>query len=98
MARDAGETPESVADIANLLGLAVRLRILLSIRSGGELSVGAVAARTGLSVSAASQHLNKLRAGGIVTARRDAQSILNLLAQPVHPLVAMALDVAEGLR
>lgn len=41
----------------------------------GEMSVTAIATEIGLSQSALSQHLAKMRAGGLVTTRRDGQTI-----------------------
>lgn len=51
-----------------------RLMILLNLIEG-EMPVGALAAQVGLSQSALSQHLSKLRARNLVSTRRDAQSI-----------------------
>lgn len=51
-----------------------RLLILSSLMNE-ELAVGALAAQVGLSQSALSQHLSKLRAQNLVTTRRDAQTI-----------------------
>ena len=48
---------------------------LLKIRLRREMSVGSVAEQVGLSQSALSQHLSKLREQGLVTTRRDAQTI-----------------------
>jgi DNA-binding transcriptional ArsR family regulator len=41
----------------------------------GELAVGTIATRVGLSQSALSQHLARLRALGLVNTRRDKQTI-----------------------
>ncbi len=51
-----------------------RLMILCKLAEG-ELSVGDLVAAIGLSQSALSQHLAKLRADRLVTTRRDAQTI-----------------------
>jgi ArsR family transcriptional regulator len=48
----------------------------------GERSVGALAETVGLSQSALSQHLTKLREDGLVTTRRDSQTIYYRLADP----------------
>jgi DNA-binding transcriptional ArsR family regulator len=53
---------------------AQRLRMLTTL-SEGEISVGRLAQRLGLSQSALSQHLAKLRAADIVTTRRDPQTV-----------------------
>lgn len=51
-----------------------RLRILCELHQG-ERSVTSLGRAIGLSQSALSQHLAKLRAAGIVTTRRQAQTI-----------------------
>ena len=56
--------------------LASEQRLILLCRLGeGEASVGELAQHVGLTQSAASQHLAKLRAEGLVATRRDAQTI-----------------------
>lgn len=69
------------ADLLRLLGNRHRLMILCQI-TDGELSVGELQRRLPLSQSALSQHLAKLRADGIVTTRREAQSIFYRIADP----------------
>lgn len=51
-----------------------RLMILCSLVKG-EVAVGVLATQVGLSQSALSQHLSKLRAQKLVKTRRDAQTI-----------------------
>jgi DNA-binding transcriptional ArsR family regulator len=51
-----------------------RLLILCNLVKG-EMPVGVLAGRVGLSQSALSQHLSKLRAQKLVKTRRDAQTI-----------------------
>ncbi|MDZ3832938.1 MAG: metalloregulator ArsR/SmtB family transcription factor [Sphingopyxis sp.] len=58
-----------------------RLMILCQL-GGGELSVGELLPRVGLSQSALSQHLALLRAEGIVATRREGQSIFYRLDDP----------------
>ncbi|MCX8996626.1 metalloregulator ArsR/SmtB family transcription factor [Rhizobiaceae bacterium BDR2-2] len=68
---------ENAVEIASLLSAMAnpkRLLILLNLLEG-EMAVGALATRVGLSQSALSQHLSKLRAKKLVTTRRDAQTI-----------------------
>lgn len=57
----------------------VRLLVLCHL-SGGELSVGDINARIPLSQSALSQHLAALRSEGLVSTRRQGQSIFYRLA------------------
>jgi DNA-binding transcriptional ArsR family regulator len=48
---------------------------ILEIISREEISVGALAVMAGLSQSALSQHLGRLRSGKLVQTRRDAQTV-----------------------
>jgi DNA-binding transcriptional ArsR family regulator len=63
--------------------LASEQRLLLLCRLvEGETSVGVLAEHANLAKSAASQHLAKMRAEGLVATRRDAQTIFYRLADP----------------
>ncbi|MFC0623340.1 ArsR/SmtB family transcription factor [Kribbella deserti] len=53
-----------------------RQRIMLLFADGAELSVNEVAEKAGVGQSAASQQLDLLRRGGIVTSRRDGKSVI----------------------
>ena len=57
-----------------------RLLVLCALLDG-ELSVGEINERVPLSQSALSQHLAVLRAAGVVTTRRQSQTIYYALAQ-----------------
>lgn len=64
-----------------LKALSNRRRLLILCRlTEGETSVGTLAEAVGLSQSALSQHLARLRARGLVRTRRDAQTIYYALA------------------
>lgn len=79
------------ADASRLLkALANEKRLfLLCLLVEGEKSVGELNARLDLSQSALSQHLAMLRDDGLVTTRRDAQSIFYALAQgPARQVIA----------
>ena len=66
-----------------------RLMILCLLISDEELSSGELAEEVGLSQSAASQHLAKMRDEGLITFRREAQSIHYRIADPnVKRLIA----------
>jgi len=79
---DARELNAKAAEAARLLtALANRHRLaILCALVEGERSVGALVDAVGLTQSALSQHLAKLRAAGIVTTQRDAQTIYYRLA------------------
>jgi len=70
---------EHVAALLSLIANPARLRILCLLAKE-EMQVGAMAGALGLSQSALSQHLARLRAGGVVETRRDRQAIFYRLA------------------
>lgn len=65
---------ETSAALMNVLSNAARLQIL-TILSEREISVGPLSERVGLSQSAMSQHLAKLRAARLVISRRDNTTV-----------------------
>ncbi len=79
---DARELTVKAAEATRLLTALAnehRLAILCQLVEG-ERSVGKLVDAVGLTQSALSQHLAKLRAAGIVATRRDAQTIYYRLA------------------
>ena len=78
--------------VAGLLGALAndrRLLILCNLVEEGEATVGDLADAIGLSQSALSQHLARMREEGIVTFRRDAQTLWYRIADPrVESLLA----------
>lgn len=75
------QNAQGAADLLRLLANPHRLQVMCALR-GGEASVGEMAGHVGLSQSALSQHLAKLRADRIVATRRDGQSIYYRIADP----------------
>ncbi len=66
-----------------LRALANERRLLILCQLGeGELSVGGLQERLGLSQSALSQHLAVLRDEGVVATRRQSQTIFYRIANP----------------
>lgn len=59
-----------------------RLLVLCHLVAQGELSVSAMAQRVGLSQSALSQHLGKLRQHGLVSTRKEAQTVFYSVCDP----------------
>ena len=59
-----------------------RLMILCKLVEWGEGNVNALAEAVGLSQSALSQHLAKMRDEGLVTYRRDSQTLWYRIADP----------------
>ncbi len=68
------EKSEEAARLLAMLANPHRLRILCELHKG-ERSVSSIEDVVGLSQSALSQHLAKLREAGVVTTRREAQTI-----------------------
>lgn len=75
---EAAEAAQFLKAIAN----APRLLVLCHLAESGELSVGELTVRVGLSQSALSQHLAKLREQNLVTARKEAQSVFYSVCDP----------------
>lgn len=72
---------EEAAELMSLAGNATRLKLLFLLETHGEICVCDLAEMLGVSVSAVSQHLAKLKARGLVAPRRDAQTIYYRLTQ-----------------
>lgn len=89
---------DTAVGVLRLLADRTRLAIL-GLLHGGELSVGAIAERLARPVPAVSQHLAKLRAGRLVTTRRDGATVYYRLAnEHIDALVLNVLHQAEHLR
>jgi len=78
LARKASEA----AQLLKLLANENRLLILCRLALASELSVNDLADAVGLSQSALSQHLAKMRGDGLLATRRDAQTIYYRIADP----------------
>lgn len=59
-----------------------RLLLLCHLAAEGEVTVGALAGRVGLSQAALSQHLMRLRADGLVDRRRAGTRLFYRIADP----------------
>ncbi|MFZ5669516.1 MAG: ArsR/SmtB family transcription factor [Pseudomonadota bacterium] len=84
-------SPEELAELVASAAAATRMMkllaneqrlILLCRLMDGECSVGELADHVGLAQAAASQHLAKLRSEGVVSTRREAQTIYYRLTDP----------------
>ncbi|AND68634.1 hypothetical protein ATSB10_11800 [Dyella thiooxydans] len=84
------ENADQAASLLKVLANGQRLRILCLLL-GGERSVSDLHASMTLSQSALSQHLARLRQDGLVTTRREAQTIYYALTP------GPALQVIEAL-
>ena len=78
-----GRLERKAAEAAGLLKLLAnenRLLILCRLALEGEMSVSALTSAVGLSQSALSQHLAKMREEGLLATRRDGQTIFYHIA------------------
>ncbi len=71
-----------VAEILQTLANGRRLFVLCKLQELGEVNVTTLASAAKLSQSALSQHLAKLRAEGLVTFRREGQTLWYRIADP----------------
>jgi DNA-binding transcriptional ArsR family regulator len=76
------------------LGDPSRLRILELLRDEGELSVGELVERLGLTQPKVSNHLACLRWCGFIEARRQGRMVYNRISDP---RVEAMLDIAHSL-
>lgn len=86
----------SAAPAARLLRLfANEQRLMLMCRLvEGECAAGELADYVGLSQSACSQHLARLRGAGVIAPRRDAQTIYYAIADPAAArLIGLLCDI-----
>ncbi|MBE2210206.1 MAG: winged helix-turn-helix transcriptional regulator [Xanthomonadaceae bacterium] len=89
MRRHAGEAARMLKALANEKRL-----LLLCQLVEGECSVGELNARVDLSQSALSQHLAVLREDGLVTTRREAQTIYYAVAEgPARDILKTLHDI-----
>lgn len=86
LAARAGEAASLLKALANRQRLLILCRLV-----DGETNVGELVRSLGLSQSALSQHLARLRARGLVRTRRDAQTIYYALAGEEAPRIIAAL-------
>ena len=88
--RHAGEATSLLKVLANEF----RLLTLCHLAESGELSVGDLVARVGLSQSALSQHLARLREEGLVATRKEAQTVFYRVCDPkAEQLLALLHDL-----
>lgn len=83
-----------VADILRALANERRLMILCQLVEYGEATVSALVDAAGVSQSALSQHLARMRDEGIVTFRREGQTMWYRIADPrIEQLFATLHDL-----
>jgi|SRR5579863_3318988 len=82
---DAAQLEDKIAEVAAIMrafGNERRLMILCKLVEWGEASVTSLAEAVGLSQSALSQHLAKMRDEGLVGYRRQSQTLWYRIADP----------------
>lgn len=85
----------AASSLLRAMGNPHRLAVLCDL-SAGELSVGQLESRVGLSQSALSQHLARLRAERLVRTRRERQTIYYTLDSAAVGAVLVALETMFG--
>ena len=83
---------EAVAGSARALGDQTRLRIAAALGAGDELWGGGMAWVVGGSQGLVSHHLRQLRAGGIVTSRKDGRMVMYRLSPRGCALLSVLFD------
>jgi DNA-binding transcriptional ArsR family regulator len=71
-----------VAEVLKALASRPRLMVLCKLVECGEIRVGELADEVGLSQSALSQHLARMREEGLVAFRRDGQQLFYRIDDP----------------
>ncbi len=88
------EGATKAADLLRTLGNEHRLMVLCLLIEHEEMTVGSIHSQVALSQSALSQHLAKMREEGLVTYRREAQTLYYRIANPdVQKIVAILKEI-----
>jgi len=83
--RDFADFQRNATEVAGILSALAnerRLMILCQLVEYGEATVGSLVDAVGVSQSALSQHLSKMRDEGIVTFRKESQMVWYRIADP----------------
>ncbi|HZT77898.1 MAG TPA: metalloregulator ArsR/SmtB family transcription factor [Vicinamibacterales bacterium] len=82
------------AEFFQALAHPIRIRLLEVLSSAGEQNVQALQQRLGIDQPIVSQQLARLRASGIVAARKEGTTVTYALADPmIADLLAVAKDI-----
>lgn len=88
------ENAERAVQTLKALANQCRLLVLCYLIDAGELSVGELVNKVGISQSALSQHLAKLREDGLVTTRKESQTVYYRVCDPkAGQLIALLRDL-----
>jgi DNA-binding transcriptional ArsR family regulator len=87
------EQAQRAAAIMSVVANPMRIRMVQAM-ADGELTVGELAGRTGLSQASTSHHLLKLKRAGVLVQRKDKQSrhcaVEPSISQTLHGLILIA--------
>jgi DNA-binding transcriptional ArsR family regulator len=88
--------PELLGKYFRVLADPTRVRMLEALEAEGELSVGELVKRLGISQPSVSNHLACLRWCGFVATRREHRTVFNRIADPrVSEMVALGRSLLE---
>jgi len=94
---EASDEASRAAAVFATMGNDHRIQVLSALLRHGELNVNDLANMFGLSQSALSQHLKRLRDCGLVSTRRDRQNIYYRVIAPfVEPLLTAYIRVERA--
>jgi DNA-binding transcriptional ArsR family regulator len=79
---DRTDRAHEVSELLGALASGPRLLMMCHLAAAGELAVGTLVERVGISQSALSQHLARLREQGLVAYRREGQVLRYRIADP----------------
>ena len=82
-----------LADVLNLAGNAVRLKILYLLNQENELCPCDLSDILGMTVPAVSQHLKKLKDAGVVTTKKSGQTIFYSVEAQSQRIISSVLDL-----
>ena len=82
-----------LADVLNLAGNAVRLKILYLLKQENELCPCDLSDILGMTAPAISQHLKKLKEAGIVTTKKSGQTIFYSVDDQSQRIISSVLDL-----
>jgi ArsR family transcriptional regulator, virulence genes transcriptional regulator len=95
--KDFDDFQKNAAEVAGILSALAnerRLMILCQLVEYGEATVGSLVEAVGISQSALSQHLSKMRDEGIVSFRKESQTVWYRIADPrIEKLFATLHDL-----
>ncbi|MCF6342572.1 MAG: metalloregulator ArsR/SmtB family transcription factor [Bacteroidales bacterium] len=91
-----GENIKNLSGILNLAGNEVRFKILFLLNKERELCVCDLSDILGMSVSAISQHLRKLKDGKMVDVRKEGQTYYYFVKNDRFSLLASLFDIVRS--